>query len=66
MDISTLTKRYEYNHDTHINNQNYGYYKSTQDYQLQNTLTETEKQQVCYHCVVCLLYLLLINIYLFD
>lgn len=48
MDISTLNKRYEYNHDTQINNQNYGYYKSTQDYQLQNTMTEIEKQQVCY------------------
>lgn len=48
MDISTLNKRYEYNHDTQINNQNYGYYKSTQDYQLQSTMTEIEKQQVCY------------------
>lgn len=47
MDISTLTKRYEYNHDTNINNQNYGYHKSTHDYQLQNTMTEIEKQQVC-------------------
>lgn len=47
MDISTLTKRYEYNHDTHINNQNYGYHKSTHDYQLQNNLNEVEKQQVC-------------------
>lgn len=49
MDISTLTKRYEYNHDTNINNQNYGYHKSTHDYQLQNSLTEIEKQQVCYY-----------------
>jgi len=48
MDISTLTKRYEYNHDTHINNQNYGYHKSTHDYQLQNSMSEIEKQQVCY------------------
>lgn len=46
MDISTLTKRYDYNHDTHINNQNYGYHKSTHDYQLQNSMTEIEKQQV--------------------
>ncbi|XP_060847314.1 talin-1-like isoform X1 [Rhopalosiphum padi] len=46
LDISTLTKRYEYNHDTQINNQNYGYHKSTHDYQLQNTMTEIEKQQI--------------------
>ncbi|XP_060859368.1 talin-1-like isoform X1 [Metopolophium dirhodum] len=46
LDISTLTKRYEYNHDTNINNQNYGYHKSTHDYQLQNTMTEIEKQQI--------------------
>lgn len=48
MDISTLTKRYDYNHDTHINNQNYGYHKSTHDFQLQNPMTEIEKQQACY------------------
>lgn len=47
MDISTLTKHYEYNHDTNINNQNYGYHKSTHDYQLQNTMSEIEKKQVC-------------------
>lgn len=47
VDISTLTKHYAYIHDTHINNQNYGYHKSTHDYQLQNTMTEIEKQQVC-------------------
>ncbi|CAH1732141.1 unnamed protein product [Aphis gossypii] len=46
LDISTLTKRYDYNHDTQINNQNYGYHKSTHDYQLQNTMTEIEKQQI--------------------
>jgi len=47
MDISSLTKRYDYSHDTHINNQNYGYHKSTHDFQLQNSMTEIEKQQVC-------------------
>lgn len=52
MDISTLTKRYDYNHDTHINNQNYEYHKSTHDYQLQNTMTEIEKQQVCPRFVI--------------
>jgi len=46
MDISTLNKRYEYNHDTHVNNQNYGYHKSTHDFQLQNSMTEIEKHQV--------------------
>lgn len=52
MDISTLTKRYDYNHDTHINNQNYEYHKSTHDYQLQNTMTEIEKQQVHHYFVI--------------
>lgn len=51
MDISTLTKRYEYNHDTHINNQNYGYHKSTHDFQLQNSMTEIEKQQVRHYYI---------------
>ncbi|XP_050426886.1 talin-1-like isoform X2 [Adelges cooleyi] len=46
VDVSTLNKRYEYNHDTHINDQNYGYYKSSHDYQLQNSLTENEKQLI--------------------
>ncbi|VVC41903.1 FERM conserved site,Vinculin/alpha-catenin,PH domain-like,IRS-type PTB domain,Talin, central,Ubiquitin- [Cinara cedri] len=46
IDISTLTKRYDYNHDTHINNENYGYHKSTHDYQLQSTTNEIEKQQI--------------------
>lgn len=51
MDISTLTKRYEYNHDTQINNQNYGYHKSTHDHQLQNSVTEIEKQRVCNYLI---------------
>ncbi|XP_050529249.1 talin-1-like isoform X2 [Daktulosphaira vitifoliae] len=46
VDISTLNKKYEYNHDTNINNQNYGYFKSSHDFQLQNSLTETEKQLI--------------------
>lgn len=61
MDISTLTKRYEYNHDTNINNQNYGYHKSTHEYQLQNTLTEIEKQQVYYKLLLDLYFVFINN-----